>query len=409
MTDCYFLGDNMSINVTPQHIALAEKLVGKAQANGGLAPLDLGRFWDDQDVACQDSWSSACPQVPLGVLMSQECVFAELGLEEDWYRLYHDAGYCQGLVRQYNDIAETVVGRRVVAENPPPDPAMQYPPVKGLHDIFEANNVWNIESYWLMQSADTEDELKALLDRVENRLEHLRTFLLPAGWEEAKERLLPQGIKPTLYRGQRGPVTFATSIFGVENLLFLMHDNPDLTARFRDLILKAMLERARVLDEEAGFTPQTAPRGFSFADDNCALLNRDMYEFFGYPILKGIFDRYSADPKDYRGQHSDSDMTHLLPVLGKLDLTWANFGPTVMVGDIRENLPHAAIYGQLAPFTFSRNAEVNIVAEFLRDYEMAREKRGLVFATAGSINNGSRLTGMRLLMAVIQEHGRYDR
>jgi hypothetical protein len=31
----------------------------------------------------------------------------------------------------------------------------------------------------------------------------------------------------------------------------------------------------------------------------------------------------------------------------------------------------------------------------------------LRFSTAGSVNNGSRLTGMRLLMAAIQRHGRY--
>ena len=62
----------------------------------------------------------------------------------------------------------------------------------------------------------------------------------------------------------------------------------------------------------------------------------------------------------------------------------------------------------LAPFTFSRNDEEGIVREFLRDFAMARPKRGLVFATAGSINNGSRLTGMRLIMAAIQRYGRYD-
>jgi hypothetical protein len=39
---------------------------------------------------------------------------------------------------------------------------------------------------------------------------------------------------------------------------------------------------------------------------------------------------------------------------------------------------------------------------------MAREQRGLRFATAGSISNGSRLTGMRLIMAAIQHFGRYD-
>jgi hypothetical protein len=49
----------------------------------------------------------------------------------------------------------------------------------------------------------------------------------------------------------------------------------------------------------------------------------------------------------------------------------------------------------------------NLVAEFLRDFEQARPHRGLRFSTAGSVNNGSRLTGMRLLMAAIQRHGRY--
>ena len=189
--------------------------------------------------------------------------------------------------------------------------------------------------------------------------------------------------------------------------IFLILDQPALAARFRDLILAAMLGIARILDEEAGFAPEDAPRGFYWCDDNCAMLTADMYEFFGYPILKGIFDRYAPDERDMRGQHSDSDMAHLLPILGRLNLTAVNFGPKVMVDEIRAHLPHAVIHGQLAPFTFSRNEEVNIVAEFLRDFELAREKKGLVFATAGSINNGSRLTGLRLIMAAIQEYGRY--
>lgn len=150
-----------------------------------------------------------------------------------------------------------------------------------------------------------------------------------------------------------------------------------------------------------------APHGFSFCDDNCCLLTPEMYELFGYPVLEGMFARYSPNPEDRRYQHSDSPMAHLLPLLGRLDLTGANFGPTVMVSEIREHLPHAVIDGQLAPFTYCRNEEENIVLEFLRDFEMARERRGLVFSTAGSINNGTRLTSMRLAMAAIQRYGRY--
>ena len=65
------------------------------------------------------------------------------------------------------------------------------------------------------------------------------------------------------------------------------------------------------------------------------------------------------------------------------------------------------IYGQLSPFTLSRNEEPAILAELMRDFAETRDTRGLVFTTAGSINNGSRLTGMRLIMAGIQRGCRY--
>ncbi|MBN2713219.1 MAG: hypothetical protein JXR97_12435, partial [Planctomycetes bacterium] len=271
----------------------------------------------------------------------------------------------------------------------------------------EGQNVWHNESYWLKQAADSEKELAELLDRVEKRIENLRDFVLPENWEEEKARLTAMGVKPPLYRGQRGPVTFATSIFGVENLIFLIEDEPELAGRFRDLILKAMLELARIHDEEAGYTAEAAPHGFYFCDDNCAMLNHDMYEFFGYPVLKGIFERYSPEAGDLRGQHSDSDMEHLLPLFGKLGMTSVNFGPTLSVRTIREHCPKAVIHGQLAPFTFSRDQEDKIVEELLRDFEEAKEHRGVVFATAGSINNGSRLSGMRLIMSTIQNRCRF--
>jgi len=396
----------VSLYVTEQHLSQGEKLVAKAHANGGLAPVDLERFWEDDRKAAADPWASDCPQVPLGIRMGAECAWDEFGIEGDWYKLRHDESYLLPLSRRYNDLAEEIVGRRVLRERKS-NPDLAWPEIKGLHDIFEAENRWEDMSYWLMQSANTPDELEALLDRVEARLEDLRTFMLPPGWDEAKDRITALGGKVPMYRSQRGPVTFAMSVYGPENLIYLIVDNPDLAKRHSDLIARAMLERARVLDVEGGFSEEDAPSGFYWLDDNCTLLNAEMYEFFGYPILKKLFDRYSPNPGDRRGQHSDSDMAHLLPLLGKLNLNTANFGPTLKVSEIREHLPNAVIHGQLAPFTFSRDEEVNMVAEFLRDFEMAREKRGLVFATAGSINDGSRLSGMRLIMAAIQEYGQY--
>ena len=118
--------------------------------------------------------------------------------------------------------------------------------------------------------------------------------------------------------------------------------------------------------------------------------------------------RIADGKQDRRFQHSDSDMAHLLPQLAELDLSGTNFGPILSVSEIREHCPNAVIDGQVAPFTYSRNEEANMVAEFLRDFDQAKAARGLMFTTAGSINNGSRLSGMRLLMAAIQRYGRYS-
>ena len=386
--------------------AKVQWLVDRTRANGGLAPVDLERFWADQQVARADPFGKNIPQAPLGIMMSIECVFDELGMPEDWWTLRHDGAWRARVGMAYNDKAERIVGRRLLSVEVP-DESRQYEGVGGLHDVFEARNEWHAGAWWLMQSAHNEEELKALLDRVEAK--DIRREILPPDWNEQKVRLMPLGVKPRPYRSQRGPVTFAASIYGVENLIYLIMDNPRLAERLRDAILRVMLEIARVLDEEAGETPETWRHGFGFSDDQCYLLTPRMYEFFGYPIVKAIWETYSPDPRDARFQHSDSAMSHIVPVLGRLNLTGTNFGPTVTVQEIRRHMPKAVVQGQLAPFTFSRNDEAGMVSEFLRDYDQAKEKRGLLFSTAGSINNGSRLTGMRLIMSAIQHFGRYDR
>ena len=399
----------MSVHVTDKQVSEAEKLVRRARSTGGDALLDVEAFRARNDKAVRDPFSRSCTHLPLGIVLSDECVFDELGIKADWHRLFHDEAYHAELCRRYNDKAEGIIGRRPVPEHLDGDRDPGRLPIKTLGDIFEARNEWRDEawSYWLHQSASTPNELSALLDRVERRLSNLREFLFPADWHKLKAGFLQTGKRMPLYRHQRGPVTFAMSIFGVENLIFLIMDNPDLAVRFRDLILSAILARARLIDEEAGCAAGKAPRGWSWADDNCALLSPDMYKLFGHPVVKGMFDAYAPDPGDSRYQHSDSAMGHLLPILGNLSFTAVNFGPNLTVSEIRRHLPGAVIQGQLAPLTFSRDEEVNMVAETIRDFELSREHRGVLFATAGSVNPGSRLSGMRLVMTAIQELCRY--
>lgn len=400
----------MAVNVplSPEHKRQAEWLLNQMQANGGLAPVDLPRFWSDFELAAKDPFGRNIPQCAAGNLWSDECVYDELGIPEDFRRYELDEPWRLELKRAYNDKAEKIVGRRLLGEKPQ-DATRKWPAHKTLADLFEAKNIWQGQSWWLMESAHNEDELQAVLDRVEGRLAHLRSFLLPDNWDAEKARLKPLGVPSPRYTWQRGPVTFATSVYGPENLLLLVLDNPALAGRFRDLILRSMLAIRRLLDEEAGFTPETAPKRFGFADDNCCLMTPDMYEFFAYPIVKGVFDVCAPNPGDWRYQHSDSAMGHLLPILGRLNYHGVNFGPTIMCDQIHRYMPKTVIHGQLAPFTYSRNEHENIVLEFLRDFDLTRENRGLCFTTAGSINNGSSLQSMRLIMSAIQHFGRFDK
>jgi uroporphyrinogen decarboxylase len=102
-------------------------------------------------------------------------------------------------------------------------------------------------------------------------------------------------------------------------------------------------------------------------------------------------------------------MGHLLPVLGRLSLTGCNFGPNVLVDEIREYMPKTRIDGCLAPFAFMNNNRAEIERQVRRDCEMAKASgaKGLNLSTAGSINNGSSLDSMRFVMECVLKYGRY--
>jgi len=372
-----------------------------------MLDLDIAQFWKDDELAHVDNcFSKHSPQVALGIRMSDECVFAELNEDgQPWGHTPRERRL--ELNKRYNDKAEKIVGRRLLRETLP-EPESILPAYRGIGEVFEGKYEFDGSTTWLHGTVSTEKELEQMLDRVD-RLD-LRSFILPPDWDRKKRQVYETyGTRPGVFSGVRGPVTLAASVFGVENLIFLLYDAPELADRFRDTICRVLLGYIHISWEEAGYTAENFPHGFGFADDDCCLLTPELYERFGYPILKRVFEETAYHEEDRRYQHSDSAMGHLLPILAGLKLTGCNFGPTVTVADIRAHMPKTRIDGQLAPFTFMRNNEADIIAEVKRDCKMAGENdaRGLNLSTAGSINNGSLLTSMRTVMAAIQNYGRY--
>lgn len=361
---------------------------------------ELDKFWENDEKAHRNNCFAVESQIAFGIRMSDECVFWELGEEgEPWG--YTPRERRLDLNRRYNDKAEKIVGRRLLKEELPPEDAA-FPYVKRIGEVFGGTYALENGTEWLKECIEDEKQLEQTLDRVEKL--DLREFMLPPNWESEKKRIYEKyGLVPPRMHWVRGPVTLACSLMGTTEFLYFLADEEELAERFSSDIADVIIRMAEIMDEEAGLTGKDT-HGFSFADDNCCLLSPAMYEKFGYPVLKKVFARFSPDPEDKRYQHSDSAMGHLLPILGRLDLNGVNFGPTVMVPEIRENLPHARIDGCIAPFAFMRNEREELIAETKRDIEAGFRYGGVNISTAGSINNGSSLESMRLIMEVIWEN-----
>jgi len=373
-----------------------------------MLDLDIEQFWKDEETAhAENCFSKSAKQVALGIRMSDECVFAELGEDgQPWG--YTPPERRLELNKRYNEKALKIVGRKLLSENPPAPADSHLPGCRQIGEVFGGSYVFDGQTTWLEGSLEDEHDLEKKLDEIDRM--DLREFILPPDWESEKKRVYEKyGRKPGMFGGVRGPVTLATSVFGVEKLIYLIYDAPELAVRFSDTIANVIIGYFDIFREEAGFTADNFPHGFGFNDDNCCLLNAELYEIFGYPILKKVFEHCAPNPGDHRYQHSDSAMEHLLPILSRLDLTGCNFGPTVTIDKIRKYMKTTRIDGALAPFTFMRNDEEQIIAEIKRDCEQAKidDIRGVNIATAGSINNGSLLTSMRTVMAAIQTYGRY--
>ena len=375
-----------------------------------MKDLNIEQFWIDDEIAHRDNcFAGEAPQVALGIRMTHECFKDELGVElNPWAP--NPPELMREYASRYNDKAEKIVGKRLVPEEYPFRRAV-FPRIKRIGEFFGGRYFYKYDTEYLEGSITTFKELEKLLDDVEKI--DARDFAFPPDWDsKVKEAYEKTGQKPEprdYGRQVRGPCTLAASIIGTENFMYLWYDEPELLRRFSQIMGDTIINLNKAIDSACGYNEQNKPHGFSFADDNCCLTTPEFYETFGFPILKRIFDYWCPDENDHRYQHSDSDMAHLLPVLSRLNFTGVNFGPNVLFDEIRKYMPKARIDGCIAPFTFMRNQTEELFAQAKRDCQMAINSgtKGLNLSTAGSVNPGSSLESLRLVMQVIQNFGRY--
>jgi uroporphyrinogen decarboxylase len=202
--------------------------------------LDIEKFWKDEALCHKDNcFSKEAPQVALGIRMSDECVFAELGEEgEPWGYTAPERRY--DLNCRYNEKAIQIVGRPLLKEvKPSGQRRVQIPKYRMIGEVVGGKYVFDGSNTWLSGSIKDPDALKKCLASARamaNDPEAFRKFVLPADWDEKCKAVYElYGERPKQFSNIRGPVTLATSVFGIEELSFLYYDDEDLYREFADV------------------------------------------------------------------------------------------------------------------------------------------------------------------------------
>jgi len=356
--------------------------------------LDLERFWAENAASLGRDFSTDKPRAPILLSVDDHWLLDEMQVPST-IRYYRDIDYRLELNRRCNDRCQQEIGIRPFPE------AIPWPPPKRIEEVFGSRQeLTEGATPWLEPSVRTVEDLVRIMDQVEHM--DLADFVFQDGVPNFPDVPADEGRLERRV-SSRGPATIGTSVCGTERYLYFLLDCPAQMERFHELLAQKLVEYAHVLADAM----EVAPRGYSFLDDNCALLSPGLYERFCAPVLQHVFAALAPEPDDWRYQHSDSAMEHLLPILSRFNFKAVNFGPTVRVEDIRRHMPRTCIHGQVAPMTL-RNAPFEaIIAEVRRDFDAVGADGGLVITTAGSVPAGTTFERLRCLMWAVDRYTRY--
>lgn len=357
-----------------------------------MSGFDVGAFWSEEALCRGRAFSTDKPRCPIGLSLDDHWLLDELK-PPSVLPYYRDPEARADLNRQANDRCGNEIGIRPFDESCGPPGALRLERVLGCPEIVHEGG-----TPWLEPAVADPGALRSLLDDVER-------------WSDgdildralADNRALPPATGP-IQAWTRGPATMATSVVGTTELMYLVVDEPELAERLFEVLGQTIVRYHRILAAAVG----SAVRGCGILDDNCALFSKPLYDRFGLPAVRTIFDALASEPGDLRFQHSDSDMAHLLPSLATLGLTGCNFGPRIPIAFIRAALPRTEIHGQVAPMTLRSGDRHAIFAEVKRDFAAVGADGGLTITTAGSIPAGTDLASVRTFMEAVWSETRYD-
>ena len=360
--------------------------------------LDYKKFWEENE-KCFQPFTTNKPRVPIKLPFDDHFLLEDMQVEST-LRYFKEREYRLEMNRLCNDKMEKAIGMRFFHEKE--DMVLQpnrFEVIMGSHWEYSEGG-----TPWLESTVKDIEDVKRIIARAEKL--DMEKEVFPEGWFEEKERVEKETGNKLDFgsRGHRGPATMATSILGTENTCIFIMDEPEVMKAFYEVLTEKMVEYHKALLKA---TNSTLQNGYWITDDNCYLFPPSQYEELCAPFLKRVFAEFAPNPDDYRYQHSDSAMGHLMKILYDAGVNAVNFGPTIHPLEIRKAMPKAVIHGQMPPFTLRNGTPEQIIEIVRRDIDAVGGDGGLVETTAGSLAAGTPYENVQAYIWAVNEYGRY--
>jgi len=180
----------------------------------------------------------------------------------------------------------------------------------------------------------------------------------------------------------RGPLTIASHLFSVSELLVCAKADPDTVHKLLKLTTQLCKDWLSAQLENLG-----TAEGILVLDDVTGFFNKEDYEEIAHPYFKEIF---SAFPECLRLFHNDTDNDVCFPYLEELGVDLFNFTHLKDIGDTRRLAgDKVTLLGNIPPMSLARNTpdEVYDLAKACVDryVEVNGSTAGLLLSVGGGV------------------------
>lgn len=197
---------------------------------------------------------------------------------------------------------------------------------------------------------------------------------------EACQRLLEQDGGEHFVVGQvLGPTTIASQIFGIENLIYLLIDDPEGFNRLLDFT-------AQVTQTFAAALFAVGAHGVMISEPSASpnIFPKEVFQAFIHPRLQAIFTELKRNYLGANWLQITGNATTILPLIAELELDLVTIDSPVNFSQALQALSHKTLCGNLNPLLFLHGKRDQMAEALAGNIKQGR-KAGYILGTGCEI------------------------